>query len=713
MNLNTVRGLFTSNPTADPTGSPLAECVPVSVTEGKHLIGLNNSLITRHIGRKFLPVGPLLSSSITTLNFDGSFSQHVSVIADQIFQQKIMGKKGKGKSESEEFTMAYFHNCLHNSDDRKWNEANTSILNMQRTNKMGTAHFLYEQGGYDFIVTSLVTILWQFGRMGCHQPHRLSEETEQHMLNVLLNYDDTQGTVGAFKYGDIDRVLGRILRMEQGSFDIKCPHSAGCIEESENHTWMILSSLYLICEYKMKDPEFNAASIVVTVDGDQFNTQDIKANLEARILAFITYTRNAGFYEFNSRPYVAFTLHALLNLEAFSSGVIKAEVNALLDHLNDCYAVSSYNYHRFPPFCRNTRKAGDTSLSACHHSTYFKSWTDPQALLNDKYLGTDGRFQRSTIATSLPYRPKKEVVDLMMDKTTKPYLARIGHGEHATAEIYYGGNGVLLSAGGVKVDGDRGEVTCRPITIIMDNGVEELQGLHRLGDIGARGNQTGVYENFACSRGKYAGPNGVIALANSERMAATLSLLKADERLQYGKWKVFELNSNALLAVYTTNENKNFFDSVSEVYTGSKDLGIFAIFNKQEVMSAQENMCVEKTPIAEQLILDIIKQNKGDIHLQRQFTFPYSHTKLFYNVDAVGGEWVMVSKTEVAKSGEESETIFNKNFSTWSTLDVNYLAQDQTYPTTGMISHEEEKLDFVQVHREGCSSSEMDLKEPG
>ncbi|MFI0435278.1 MAG: hypothetical protein ACH350_06065 [Parachlamydiaceae bacterium] len=642
------------------------------------------TLFIRQIGRRHLDPGTPFSLAETRVNINPDISHTVCSATHDAFQKKMGKKQQNNKNLDHEFQMAYSLNCLQSDDPAKWEEANLNIQKMERNAILGTGYWPYN-GGYDFVLTSLTTILLQYGHLSDHLPGRLSQETEQYMLDALMNFDDNQAGDKKSAPALIDNTLKQILDLHEGSYDIKCPNTAGMIEESENHTWMILSSLYLIYEYKNRNHHCDPDEIVLTTNaGKTWTNREIKENLEKRVNAFIDYTKKVGCYEFNSRPYVAFTLHALLNLHAFSSGEMKTKVCELLDDLNERYALSSYKFKRFPPFCRNTEKARETSLTDCHHSTYFDVWTASSKSPITSDLGTKGRFKRAPIAASLPYRPKQEVVDRMMDKTI-PYLARLGHGDKATAEIYYGGNGVLISAGGAKVEGDHDEVITRPITIITDGDHEELRDVHKLGNILSEEelkdstkaldflkmgfhsdcssfNNTGVYENFACSRGKYVAPNGGIHLANSksDEMQALIEANGLSTQLVYGKWRVFELNSTSLLAVYSTEKNHNIFERLGKLQKGVKDLGIFAIFNEEEIGRV--------TP--EQLILDIIKANGDDIDLQRQFIFPYSRKKLSYDPDAPNNQWVMISKTEIGESGEEHEVLFNRNFSDWPLLDV-------------------------------------------
>lgn len=637
----------------------------------------NNLLFKRQIGRSLLREAHHSHFAIGSdrVLADPSFSRDVCNTVSDIFQEKISKKKNGNKEESSEFKLAYILNSLHTDNPESWEKAQAKICGTERGDEgLGTSNILFK-AGYDFDLTSLTTILHQFGSFGSHTPGRLGEQAEQHMLNTLMQFDNIQD----------DQVIPgdpsflRILDLEENSYHLGCPGTGGFIEESENHTWMILSSLYLIYAYKMRNPQLDQNQIVVqTEKGKRFTNKEVKEDLEKRILAFLDYTKNSGFYEFNSRPYVAFTLHALLNLEAFSpSEEIKEKTREVLDFLNLSYAVSSYNGKRFPPFCRNINKAHEVSLKSCHHSTYFTVWAQTPSTSMQEYLGHHSRFQYATIAASLPYRPKQEIIDLMTKKESD-YLAQVGHGPNASPEIYYGGNGVLISAGGVKVPGDCGEVVVRPITIILDDGKENLKEVHRLGNIMTEEesdekyknlsimkpgfssdcssfNNTGVYEKFACSRAKYFGPNGEKAVCNSDKEEIRSRFETFP--LKYGKWKIFDLGGS-FLAVYKTEKNNTLIDRLKKLTENIGDLGLIAIFDKNDLGDIS----------SEQLIVDIIENNSDEVNLQNEFIFPYTGKKLTYDVDAPANQWVMISEQE---QGQEPK-LFNRDFGTWGLLDLNF-----------------------------------------
>lgn len=646
----------------------------------------NNLGFKRQIGRSFLGEASHSHFAIGPgrVLADPSFSSDVCNTVSDIFQEKINKKKNKNKEESTEFKLAHILNSLHTDNSERWEKAQAKICGTTRGDEgLGTSNILFK-ASYDFDLLSLTTILYQFGSFGSVTPGRLGEQAEQHMLNTLMQFDNVQE--GQVIRGDPSFL--RILDLEENSYHLGCPGTGGFIEESENHTWMILSSLYLIYAYKMNHPQLDQNQIVVeTEGGKRLTNQEVKENIEKRILAFLDYTKNSGFYEFNSRPYVAFTLHALLNLEAFSpSEEIKEKAREVLDFLNLSYAVSSYNGKRFPPFCRNINKAKEVSLSFCHHSTYFTVWAQTPHASTQEYLEHNSRFQYATIAASLPYRPKQEIIDLMKQKESD-YLAKVGHGPKASPEIYYGGNGVLISAGGVKVSGDCGEVVVRPITIILDDGKENLKQVHRLGDIVTEEeyrekhdilsfmkpgfssdcssfNNTGVYEKFACSRAKYFGADGAKAVCSSDKEEIR-SQLKTPP-LQYGKWKIFDLG-NSFLAVYKTEKNNTLIDRLKKQSENIGDLGLMAIFDKNDLGEIS----------SEQLIVDIIENNSDEVNLQNEFIFPYTGKKLTYDVDAPANQWVMISEQE---QGQEPK-LFNRDFGTWGLLDLNFNPEKQASTT--------------------------------
>ena len=85
----------------------------------------------------------------------------------------------------------------------------------------------------------------------------------------------------------------------------------------------------------------------------------------------------------------------------------------------------------------------------------------------------------------------------------KGYFVRMGHGPIGSPEIYSGGPGYLITAGGVN-RGERSLLVARPITLMLDDGATDLSQVLHLAGPGAefrQRNNTGVWRDFAAAAG--------------------------------------------------------------------------------------------------------------------------------------------------------------------------------------------------------------------
>ena len=315
--------------------------------------------------------------------------------------------------------------------------------------------------------------------------------------------------------------------------------------------------------------------------------------MEDQLLALLTSMRTAGFHEFNSQPYIGYTMLGLLNLEAFASDRLRASARDLLDTLNWNYALGSYRLRHFPPFRRSFGYAGMTSLTAGYQTSYMTAWLShvPNPLdLPD--LQTSGEAH-AIIGACLPYRPPDAVVRQLFDKGAG-YFVKIGHGLEASPEIYSAGPGFLLSAGGVH-RGAASMIVARPITLLLENSGTGLDSVIHLAGPGKdfrQWNHTGVAANFACAAGPVHVPT---------RMAA------AQEK---GAWRIYRASHGLLIAVYSTEH-----------------VGLVAVFR-------------DVTPA--ELLLVLTACNPDDAALASEFIFPGGR-KVTYDLKSPRDRWVMIS----------------------------------------------------------------------
>lgn len=231
--------------------------------------------------------------------------------------------------------------------------------------------------------------------------------------------------------------------------------------ETENHVFMTEGCRLLSNEMLLRNarqlPELmalrdslEAAGVVIDNQGGPLRKLLLKAM--AQIL-------KQGFFEFNARVYQRFTVHALLNLHAFShDSAVRDGAAITLDYLGALFALQSCEGVRWGPYRRSSEAYDDSSLYArdavasffAVHSGVYPWDDDPDTGLWRWNLAHAGM---ALWATLLPYRPPTAIRNLLRgDKGW--YEAHVASGNmlasrhsHAT-ESYAGGPGFVLSAGG-------------------------------------------------------------------------------------------------------------------------------------------------------------------------------------------------------------------------------------------------------------------------
>ena len=314
--------------------------------------------------------------------------------------------------------------------------ANAYLSRVEPWGEAGSTWARHPAGDYDFTLAGLTPILFLFG----DKPGVLYPNTRDHLLNVLLP-------------------------LEGGDPLEKVPRTLGLVRDTENHLLMTEGSRYLknrwLALHGSLDPRHD----------------NVDNGLETWLLKFITDLRTAGLYEFNSIPYEGYTLTALLNLDAFGSDSVRSAARDLLDQLNWKYALGSLSFRRFPPFRRQYSHARDTALDGDRHVALMKAWA---SLMPDgpQNLALAGGHHIALWACWSPYRLADDTARWLITKPAD-YFVRLGHGPGGSPEIYSGGPGYLLSAGGVN-RGNRSMIVARPITLILDDGAMDLSKIVHL-----------------------------------------------------------------------------------------------------------------------------------------------------------------------------------------------------------------------------------------
>ena len=424
---------------------------------------------------------------------------------------------------------------------------NRYIQELEPWGTMGSTWALHRSGDYDFTLTVLTTILYLFD----DREALLYPETKKHMLDVLLI-------------------------AEGEDFVTRVPRTLGLIHDTENHLLMGEGSRYLKNRYLMlhgdSSPEYN-------------NREN---GLEQSVLFLLDEINTKGLYEFNSVPYLGYTITALLNLEAFASESVRSAAREALDLISYTYALGSYKFRYYPPFRRRLERASIQSLSMDYQTPMVKAWLSFLPDYRDHSI--ENGMHHALLAASLPYRPPDEVVDLVLNNDNE-YFVQIGHGRRASPEIYSSGAGYLLSAGGVA-RGRLNSIVARPICLFLDDDAKELSEVIHIKGKSKNfmyWNNTGVYKSFACSDGEVHVPGSFDKLAENEL------------------WEIYAHNEMSIA-----------------VHSG-KEAGIIAVFREAE---------------PRELAAELLRLNPDAKKLRDMFVFPGGE-RISYELIAPKRKWVI------------------------------------------------------------------------
>jgi hypothetical protein len=372
-------------------------------------------------------------------------------------------------------------------------DVNQSIRSTKPWKGSGSTWVLRPSGNYDFTEVDLVALLYLFR----DQLDKLYPDTAKHIVDTLL-----------VENGSTPRPM--------------VPGSLGLVLETENHVLMTEGARYLKNQWYF---ERGAPDQL----GNPIYDND-RNGLGAWLLNYLRGIQDAGFYEFNSIPYLSYAMRAVLNLEAFpSNDEITATARYILDKANFQYALGSLDLRRCAPFRRQPERAGLTDLQADEHTPLMQVWTcgpaDP--------LPPEPRFRvrEEILAETMPYRLPAAVRQWTLEKP-EIYFVRFGHGRNGSPELYSGGPNYLISAGGVN-RGWRSLIAARPISLLLRDGARDLRDCFHLTGQGhwTKWNNTGVCNRFACS-------NGALNVPKNKQADASA-----------GHWAVYN-ESGVMIAVY-------------------------------------------------------------------------------------------------------------------------------------------------------------------
>ena len=431
-------------------------------------------------------------------------------------------------------------------EGKRIEEINNYLMNQKAVGHPGSPWLLYPLGDYDFTAMAFTALLYLFGE----KPELLYPKTREHLLNNILTIDGDE----------FRRNVGYMF-----------------LEDSENHILMTEGSRFLKNQWLMKhgntDPKY-----------------DNKINgVSKKLKIFLEEIETYGFYEFNSAPYLGYTYCALLNLYEFASGDIRDLAGKLLDRLNWQYALSSFKFKHFPPNRRRFGKSFKKNIDSDYHTVMLKVWA---SLFDDSLSINISRGQHHALwATFASYKPSDKVMEWIINKP-KPYFVKMGHGYNSCPEIISGDKGYLLSAGGAN-QGKRSLIVAKPIMLFLNDDAEEMSETFHMfgpGENFVEWNNTGVYQDFACTKGKVYIPEAKQALISS------------------ANWQIFSITEGVFLAIYS-----------------KKEIGVMAIVRSNS---------------ARDVLNKIIENNGDESRLNTRFNHPNGNI-IDYDLESPKDQWVI------------------------------------------------------------------------
>ena len=316
----------------------------------------------------------------------------------------------------------------------------------------GSTWQLNKNGDYDFAAIWITTILYEFGE----NENILYPDTKQYLINVLLP--------------------------DEGKLDLSVPKTLGSIYETENHLLMREGSRYLKNQWLKSHGNKSAK-----YDND-------KNGMTKWFESYLNDIRLHGIYEYNSVPYLSYTMLSLMNLAEYAKPeTIRKLAESILDEIFYCYAYGSFNLKQCAPFRRRFEHAEDQGLylNRCHILVRF--W------LNNKSKSPDQLELASIIHNySLP----QSTFELFKHRPEIEYYKIFNHDQDGSPEIYSGGPNYLLSAGG-SYRGEMAKVISRPITLLLNDNSKTIKECIHIQGTGQwqSWNMTGVHKRFAVAKG--------------------------------------------------------------------------------------------------------------------------------------------------------------------------------------------------------------------
>jgi hypothetical protein len=427
-------------------------------------------------------------------------------------------------------------------------EVNAFLMTLKQWSDHGTTSGLHPSGDYDFTEITFCSLLYLFG----DKPDLLYPETREHILTYLITNSGAKTST-------------------------RMPGFKWLMRETENHILMGEVSRYLKNQWLHEH-------------GDTSFVYDNHRNgIEKWMLNHLDEKFRGGFYEFNSDPYAGYSMQALLTLFSFThSDTVRHAVNKLLNEVMYEYSLSSINESRYTVFRRQFHRAGEPTFDGDPVSSIVR------VLVSRK---TGEKFnvrakQHGLITLLLHYRLNGTLASLLTS-TKKNYFALLGHGRMGAPEIYNGGTGYVISAGGM-VRSFTSQLGARPEMLLLNDHVGNRDSCFYLCAKGKmkQWNNTGVYRNFACN-------NQPVHIPPQYKPI-----------LEKGGWQVFH-DLSGKLSIYCYS---------------AKDVGLLFV---------SEDQALEDAQMLEELI-----RNNGKYDLKRQFMLPGTGM-VVYDLHSPKNKWMI------------------------------------------------------------------------
>ena len=428
-------------------------------------------------------------------------------------------------------------------------EVNQYLLKQKATGNNGSRWLLNPRGGYDFTAMALTPVVYLFD----NKPNILYPATKKHLVE-------------------------QILTIEGDGFTKKLPHT--WFKDSENHILMAESARYLKNQWLRNNgntlPKYN----------------NLTNGVEDGLKNYLQEIYDYGMYEFNADPYLGYTYASLLNLNAFAKGEIQTLATKILDKINWQYALNSFQFKHFPPYRRRFKATLTREIYSDYHSVMLMVWagmltSDPQLSTSDLQL-TNSNLRLTTNAqragaspaptknlitpefpqlatydsllptsnlrlptssdfpqgkhhalwaAMLPYKPSDKVMQWSLHKP-QSYFVKMGHGFNSCPEICSGDAHYLLSSGGAN-QGRSSLIMPKPTVLFLEDNAKQLKATFHMYGPGKnfmQWNNTGVYQDFACTK-------GMVHIPKDKKPAIVAQ-----------GWQLFDIVQGTYLATFSQSE---------------------------------------------------------------------------------------------------------------------------------------------------------------